>query len=82
MRSIGACYEIPRYDVNGNNNFVDSLDINVDFLAVYILISLFILVVSIIIIYSIFYISIMNKIKQFGQLITLGTTEKQIIKMV
>ncbi|MGL6199770.1 MAG: ABC transporter permease [Lachnospiraceae bacterium] len=82
IRDIGADYGIERKDVNENGNYVTSKtpDMN-DALAIVIL-AAFILFVSILVIYSIFYISVTNRIRQFGQLRTLGATTKQIKKMV
>ena len=47
-----------------------------------VLISIAILMVSILVIYSIFYISISERTRQFGQLRTLGMTQKQIKRMI
>lgn len=41
-----------------------------------------ILLVSVLVIYSVFYLSVVGRIRQFGQLRTIGMTRKQIRKMV
>jgi putative ABC transport system permease protein len=48
----------------------------------YIVIAAIILFAAAIVIYSIFYIAVAGKIKQYGQLRTIGTTKKQIRKIV
>ncbi len=82
IRSIGAQYGIEQKNVNPNDQFADSL--NYDFAQLWwsILGGIAILIVSVIVIYSIFYISITERTRQFGQLRTIGMTKKQIKKMV
>ena len=46
------------------------------------LIIIFILIASAIVIYSIFYISVSNKVRDYGQLRTIGMTKKQINQMI
>lgn len=82
ITDIGADYGVDRADVNENNAFTTSLVMNVQEMISVIIGALFILFVSIIVIYSIFYISVVSRIRQFGQLRTLGATPKQIKKIV
>lgn len=82
INDIGVCNNIDKPNIGPNNAFVQSLTFNPQNLVITIFINLLILFASIIVIYSIFYISIINRIKSFGQLITIGTTSKQIKKIV
>lgn len=82
IRQLGEEYGIERKHVNENNAFVDSLSYDTRELSTTILVGIAILLVSVLVIYSIFYISISERTRQFGQLRTLGMTKKQIKKMV
>lgn len=82
IRQLGEEYGVERKQVNENNAFVDSLSYDTRELSMIILIGIAILLVSVLVIYSIFYISISERTRQFGQLRTLGMTKKQIKKMV
>lgn len=82
ITDIGADYGVDRADVNENDAFTTSLVMNIQEMISVIVGALFILFVSIIVIYSIFYISVVSRIRQFGQLRTLGATPKQIKKIV
>lgn len=82
ITEIGAAYNVKRADINENDKFTTSLVMNMQEIVTVILIGLFIFFVSIVVIYSIFYISVMSRIRQFGQLRTLGATPKQIKKIV
>lgn len=82
ITDIGADYGVDRADVNENDAFTTSLVMNIQEMISVIIGALFILFVSIIVIYSIFYISVVSRIRQFGQLRTLGATPKQIKKIV
>lgn len=82
IRQLGDEYGVERKYVNENNAFVDSLSYDTRELSMIILIGIAILLVSVLVIYSIFYISISERTRQFGQLRTLGMTKKQIKKMV
>lgn len=79
---IGAQYGIKQKNVKPNNRFADSLNFEFNKLRTYILLGIAILFLSVIVIYSIFYISIAERTRQFGQLRTIGMTKVQIKKMV
>lgn len=82
IRSIGKEYNVERHNINENNQFVRSLHYDRNELSVLSVVGLAILLVSVLVIYSIFYISISERTRQFGQLRTMGMTKKQIRKMV
>ncbi len=82
---IGGEVGIPKYRINPNNSFTRSLSTTTADLMetlTYALISIFILIVSAIVIYSVFYIAVLGKVAELGQLRTLGTTNKQVGKIV
>ncbi len=82
---LGADHGVKRKDVNPNNYFTGTL-IGDRLLAqqriVTAAVGIGILFVSVLVIYSVFYLSVIGRTKQFGQLRTLGMTKKQIRKMV
>ncbi|MDE6519157.1 MAG: ABC transporter permease [Ruminococcus sp.] len=83
IRSMGEQYGIPRHQIRENSSFtirISNITTN-EMLAVFV-ISTAILFVSVFVIYSIFYISVTGRIRQFGQLRTIGMTSKQIKKSV
>lgn len=82
IRELGADYGVERKNINENNSFVESLSYDNKEITMTALIGFIILSISIIVIYSIFYISISERTRQFGQLRTVGMTKKQIKKMV
>lgn len=82
IRRIGKDAGIERKDINPNNFFANSLTLSKQDTLVIIVVSLGILLVSILVVYSIFYISVLDNIQRFGQLRTIGTSKKQIKAMV
>lgn len=82
IRNIGEQYGIERYNINENHEFVNSKSHTSVEIFMIAGISAAILLASILVIYSIFYISITGRIREFGQLRTIGMTSKQIRKVV
>lgn len=84
IRDVAKQAGIPRSSVNENNHYVDTLPesrISTDTIVVAI-IGIIILIAGIMVIYSVFYISVTGKTRQYGQLRTLGMTKKQVKKLV
>lgn len=76
---------IERKNVNENDHFLHSLpggDMEVQQNLVIFFVGIGIVFVSVLVIYSVFYLAVVGKIRQFGQLRTIGMTRKQIRKMV
>ena len=82
IHAIGADCNIDRPSIGENSAFVQSLTFNPKNMLIALCIGLVVLFAGVIVIYSIFYISIINRIKFFGQLRTIGTTGKQIKRIV
>lgn len=83
IRGIGEEYGIPRHQIRENNSFVVKIsNIKASTLFAVVGVSAAVLFVSVFVIYSIFYISVTGRIRQFGQLRTIGMTSKQIRKTV
>ena len=82
IHAIGADCNIDRPSIGENSAFVQSLTFNPKNMLIALCIGLVVLFAGVIVIYSIFYISIINRIQFFGQLRTIGTTGKQIKRIV
>lgn len=82
IRSMGEQIGVPRYNINENNRYVTGKTRSSEELLAVIGVSAVILFAAVLVIYSIFYISISGRVRQFGQLRTIGMTAKQIKKAV
>lgn len=81
-KELGSTYGVSNKNIDVNDAFAKSLTPNGEDIIIVLLVSIFILFVSYLVIYSIFYIYIQNQIQDFGQLRTIGATSKQIRRMV
>ncbi|WMM26288.1 FtsX-like permease family protein [Tissierella sp. MB52-C2] len=82
VRKIGHEVGIERKNINPNNFFTHPLTMSKQNILVIIVVAIGILFVSILVVYSIFYISVLENIQRFGQLRTIGTSKKQIKSIV
>ncbi len=79
---IGKTNGIERKNINPNNKFVDTFSINMPELQTFIGLSVVILIIGGIVIYSIFYLSVSSKVKEYAQLRAIGMSKKQIKKLI
>lgn len=82
---FGSKFGVERHDVNVNNYFVDTLpggERQAQETATIVGVGIGILLVSVLVIYSVFYLSVVGRIRQFGQLRTIGMTKRQVRRMV
>lgn len=81
---IASACKIERQNVNDNSYFADTLmgAKKMQIIGTAAGIAIGLIFVSILVIYSVFYISVVGRIRQFGQLRTIGMTKKQIRNMV
>ena len=79
---LGESNDIARKNINVNDKFADLFSINMMELEIYIGLSVAVLVISGIVIYSIFYLSVSSKVKEYAQLRTIGMSKKQMKKMI
>lgn len=82
MYLIGSDAGIERKYVSPSKAFLDSLSVDTQDVLTYGLIGIVILLACILVIYGVFYLSVIGKIHQFGQLRTIGMTKKQMEKLV
>ena len=78
MYLIGSDAGIERKYVNPSKTFLDSLSIDTQDIVIYGIVGIVILLACVLVIYGVFYLSVIGKIHQFGQLRTIGMTKKQM----
>ena len=77
-KNKGESAGIPSFDVVINESYIDGIYIDGTVIAAVIFFTVFLMFASSFVIYSIFYISIVNSMPMYAQLISLGTTNKQL----
>ena len=82
MYLIGSDAGIERKYVSPSKAFLDSLSVDTQDVLVYGLAGVVILLACILVIYGVFYLSVIGKIHEYGQLRTIGMTKKQMKKFV
>lgn len=82
MYQIGQEQGIERKYVNPSKAFLDSLSPTARMVMLCVLVGAVILLACILVVYGVFYLSVVGRIHQFGQLRTTGMTRKQMKKMV
>lgn len=82
MYLIGSNAWIERQYISPSKALLDSLSIDTQDVLTYGLVGIVILLACILVIYGVFYLSVIGKIHQFGQLRTIGMTKKQMKKLV
>lgn len=80
--ALGADYQIERKNINENNMFVQNKLMEFQETGLIVMVGIAVLLVSVLVIYSIFYLSVIGRIRQFGQLRTIGATSRQLGNMV
>lgn len=79
---LGKENDISRKNVNYNDRFVNSFSLDSKEISYFLGLSIVILVISGIVIYSIFYLSVSAKVREYAQLRTIGMSKKQMKKMI
>lgn len=82
MYLIGSDAGIERKYVSPSKAFLDTLSINSQQVLTYGVVGAVILLACVLVIYGVFYLSVIGRIHQFGQLRTIGMTKKQMKKFV
>ena len=82
MYLIGSDAGIERKYVSQSKAFLDTLSINSQQVLTYGVVGAVILLACVLVIYGVFYLSVIGRIHQFGQLRTIGMTKKQMKKFV
>ena len=79
---IGSDAGIERQYVNPAKAYLDSLSVDSQQIILCVLVGGVILLACVLVIYGVFYLSVIGRIHQFGQLRTIGMTKKQLKKFV
>lgn len=82
MYLIGNDAGIERKYVSPSKPFIDSLSVDTQSVTLSGIVGAVILLACVLVIYGVFYLSVIGRIHQFGQLCTIGMTKKQIKKFV
>lgn len=82
MYLIGSDAGVERKNVRPSRAFLETLSVNPQSLMLCVLVGTVILLACVLVIYGVFYLSVIGRIHQFGQLRTLGMTRKQMKKLV
>jgi len=82
VRTIGLDCGISTDNIQINNLYIDSNNMSKETVLTVLLVGLVLIGVCSLVIYNIFFISVMNNVTSFGQLRTLGTTKKQIRRII
>lgn len=82
MYQIAGDAGIEREYVNPSRSFLDSLSWNMQSVMLYGLVGAVILIACVLVVYGVFYLSVVGRIHQFGQFRTIGMTKRQMKKFV
>lgn len=77
-RQVAQDIGISNYDVKINDEYIDAITWDMPFIAGAAMVAFVVILSSILVIYSIFYVSIMSRVQEYGRLRAIGATKKQI----
>ena len=80
--SIAKNMGIEEYDVRINTDYINASNPDPQGIAGGIVVALIIILSSMLVIYSIFYVSVINKVHEYGKLRAVGATKRQIRKII
>ena len=82
IQTIGLDCGISADNIQVNNLYIDSNNMSNETVLTVLLVGLVLIGVCSLVVYNIFYISVINNVVSFGQLRTIGTTKKQIRQII
>lgn len=82
IKEIGLAAGIKNSDININDINVDSNNLSGDSIIVIAFIAVIVMLTCSIVIYNIFHVAILRRIREYGQLRVIGTTSRQIKRIV
>ena len=82
IQTIGLDCGISADNIQVNNLYIDSNNMSKETVLTVLLVGLVLIGVCSLVVYNIFYISVINNVVSFGQLRTIGTTKKQIRQII
>lgn len=78
LKNKGVSLGIKGYDILLNDRYIEGFSMDTTVLVGIAFFAIFLMFASSFVIYSIFYISVINSIQMYAQMMSLGTTEKQL----
>lgn len=82
VRNIGLNCGISENNIQINNLYIDSNNMSEETVLTIFLVGLVLIGICSLVVYNIFFISVINHVTSFGQLRTIGTTKKQIRQII
>ena len=82
LKSVANDVGINKYNVKVNEDYINATNPDPAVIGFGVVITLIIIFSSIIVIYSIFYVSVVNKVQEYGKLRAVGATKRQIRKII
>lgn len=82
LKSVANDVGINKYNVKINDDYINATNLDPAVIGFGVVITLIIIFSSVIVIYSIFYVSVVNKVQEYGKLRAVGATKKQIRKII
>ena len=82
VRNIGLDCGISADNIQINNLYIDSNNLSQETVLAVLLVGLVLIGICSLVVYNIFYISVINNVTSFGQLRTIGTTKRQIKQII
>ena len=82
VRNIGLDCGISADNIQINHLYIDSNNLSKETVLAVLLVGLVLIGICSLVVYNIFYISVINNVTSFGQLRTIGTTKKQIKQII
>lgn len=82
VKVVGNDIGINEYDVKINDDYINALNPEPAIIGGGVVIALIVVLSSILVIYSIFYVSVINKVQEYGKLRAIGATKKQIKSLI
>ncbi|MGL5717144.1 MAG: ABC transporter permease, partial [Paraclostridium sp.] len=82
IKNIGEGFGVKKVYTSVNENYINLSKSDMTVVGSIVVICLVIILSSILVIYNIFYLSIITKVQEFGKLRAIGTTRKQIKKII
>ena len=82
VQNIGLDCKVSADNIQVNNLYIDSNNMSKETVLTVLLVGLVLIGICSLVVYNIFYISVINHVASFGQLRTIGTTKKQIKQII
>lgn len=82
MYLIGSDAGVERKNIYPSKSFLDSLSVDMQSALAYGMVGVVVLFAGVLVIYGVFYLSVIGRVHQFGQLRTIGMSKKQVKKFV